>query len=81
MTSQVEVDRLAREVAQLREAVFAKRYGVSSGQVLLVLGDESEADAISRRLERVPEDLRHRIRVRPVSLPWLRNRSIPGGTA
>jgi len=79
MSTQAVIDQLQREVALLRNQVLAKRYGVGSEALVLVLGEDTEEQAIERRLANIPHKLRDRIKVRTVCMPWLTGRRIAGG--
>jgi hypothetical protein len=79
MSTQAVIDELQREIAELRSQVLAKRYGVGSEQIVLVLGADTAEAAIERRLAKVPQALRQRIKVRAVCMPWLTGRAIPRG--
>jgi len=79
MSTQAVIDQLQREVAQLRNQVLARRYGVGSEALVLVLGEDTAEQAIERRLANIPHKLRDRIKVRTVCMPWLTGRRIAGG--
>ncbi|NDD14219.1 MAG: hypothetical protein EB072_16650 [Betaproteobacteria bacterium] len=79
MSTQAVIDQLQREIAQLRNQVLAKRYGVGSEALVLVLGEDSAEQAIERRLANVPHKLRDRIKVRTVCMPWLNGRCLSSG--
>ncbi len=71
MSTQAVLDQLQREVAELRNQVLAKRYGVGSQALVLVLGNDTKEQAISRRLANVPPALRNQIKITTVCMPWL----------
>lgn len=81
MTTAAEVDRLAREVADLRAQVLQRRYGTRQGQIVLVIGGQDAQAVVEQRLAGVPRELRRRIAPRVVELPWLTSRKITGSTA
>ena len=72
------IDQLQREVSELRTAVLAKRYGVGSEQILLVLGDQSPEETIESRMGHIPADIRSTVKVTVVHLPWMTGRSVVG---
>jgi len=79
MSTQAVLDQLQREVAELRNQVLIKRYGVGKETIVLVFGDDSKENAVNRRLANVPAALRDQIRIKTVCLPWVIGRSIPSG--
>lgn len=78
MTTQAEVDRLAREVAELRERVLRRRYGMAQDQIVLVTGGKDAAVVVEQRLASVPPELRRRIKPRVVALPFIVSRQVQG---
>lgn len=72
------IDQLQKEVLELQSAVLAKRYGVGSEQILLVLGDQSPEEAIERRTGHIPADIRSKVKLTVVHLPWLTGRNVVG---
>lgn len=78
MTTQSEVDRLVREVAELREQVLQRRYGVAQDQIILVMGGQVASQVVAQRLEALPVELRRKIRPRVVELPFIVSRQVQG---
>ena len=78
MTTMTEVDRLRRDVAELRQQVLQRRYGMRADQVVLVLGDETVSAVVAQRLEALPPELRASIKPRVVALPFLVSRQVQG---
>lgn len=81
MTTQAEVDRLSREVAQLREAVMARRFGLPS----VVLTADDPSTAIERVVAKLPDGLktaaRRKLQANVISLPWIEGRNLGGARA
>jgi len=80
VTTQAEVDRLAREVAELRQAVLQRRYGMRADQLILVLGGQDAALVVEQRLASVPPELRRKIKPRVLELPFITHRQVQGAT-
>lgn len=76
MSTPAILDQLQREVHELQNALLAKRYGVGTEQVILVVGDDTDKDAIERKLGHVPLDIRHKVKVQLVRLPWIKGRKV-----
>ena len=81
MTTQADIDRMQREIAELRMAVLQKRYGIGSKPVIIVQQGETPEQAIARRLAHVPEELRGQIKASTVSMPWLTARKVAPSVA
>lgn len=73
------IDQLSKEVQELQSAVLAKRYGVGTEQLLLVMGNQSPQEAIESRIGHIPADIRAKVKLTLVHLPWLTHRQIMGG--
>lgn len=78
MTTTTEVERLAKEVAELRQQVLQRKYGMRADQVVLVLGDEIANAVVAQRLEALPPELRASVKPRVVVLPFLVGRQVQG---
>lgn len=78
MTTMTEVDRLRRDVAELRQQVLQRRYGMRADQVVLVLGDETASAVVAKRLEALPLELRASVKPRVVVLPFVVGRQVQG---
>lgn len=81
MTTQAEVDRLAREVAELRQAVLQRRFGMRADQLILVLGGQDAGLVVEQRLAGVPPELRRKIKPRVLELPFITSRQVQGTQA
>ncbi len=79
MTTTAEVEKLAREVASLRQQVLQRRYGMAFDQVVLVLGDQTASEVVAKRLEALPLELRASVKPRVVALPFLTSRQVATG--
>lgn len=73
------IDQLSKEVQELQSAVMAKRYGVGSEQLLLVMGNKSPQEAIESRIGHIPADIRAKVKLNLVHLPWLTHRLVLSG--
>lgn len=78
------LERLLREIEAEKAAALAE-LGLAFDGPLLVIGDLTPAEAIERRLQRVPEPLRQEASARMarciVRLPWLQGRQVSGAAA
>lgn len=76
MSTQSDIEKMQREIDELRKAVLVKRYGIGTSPVIVVLQGETPQQAIDRRLAHVPENLRGQINAKTVSMPWLTGRKV-----
>lgn len=78
------LERLLREIEAEKAAALAE-LGLAFDGPLLVVGATSVAEAIERRLQRVPEPLRKdaaaRLSRSVVRLPWLHGRRLTGAAS
>lgn len=76
MTTQNDLDKMRRELNELRRAVLERRYGLGSNPVIIIQPGETAEQAIARRLSHVPADLRSQIKASTVAMPWLTSRNV-----
>jgi len=78
VTTMTEVDRLRRDVAELRQQVLQHKYGMRANQLILVTGNEIAADVVDRRLQGVPAELRSKMKPHVITLPFITARNVQG---
>ena len=76
--SQTVIDGMRSEIAALRAAVAAKKYGALAGGVWLVMGDQDIESLKATRLAAMPEAMRAAVKPKVVHLPWLSGRAVQG---
>lgn len=81
MTTQAEVDRLRKDVAELRQAVLQRRYGMRENQIIVVTGGQDPQLVVDQRLAGLPPELRRKIKPRVVELPFITGRQVQGSQA
>jgi hypothetical protein len=78
VTTMTEVEKLAKEVAELRQQVLQRKYGMRANQLILVTGNEIVADVVDRRLQGVPAELRSKMKPHVITLPFITTRNVHG---
>lgn len=79
MSTPALLDQLQRQVHELENAVLAKRYGVGTEQLILVIGEDTDQEAIERKLGHVPADIRPKVKVQLIRLDWMKGRRVALG--